>query len=398
MAFTLTVNGKVDTDCNVTEQEIRTSTPGRKSKELIIQLDDVIGIETNESEFSTSTNQSKTTKPKCLCKVHYIKRKKTVWKQETLSVTGQAEECQRFISQLQPNFKKVYDTRPKRLLVLVNPISGGRYGQSNSKKIVPLFELAGIACDVKVSDRAKHFIEMVSEYDFTTVDGIVVFGGDGSFSEVLGSLLRVTHEKAGLDYNDMNGPLTSNSVPIGIIPSGTGNGISVAQYGNYDTVTAALHIIKGNTRKIPLMAEYCEDELVGYATVVSAYGLFADMMYETDQKRWMRRARYIVMPIYSIFFKTQRLFEAEITLTGSQLCKPDDEEGKTKEETISGEFSMVAFFPAKVFGMTEGEVLVLIFRRTPSSHFFRLMLNMMKSEVVRKRCTTLSSYRSNDNY
>ncbi|XP_033754849.1 ceramide kinase-like [Pecten maximus] len=382
MPYVLTANGKADSDCIVSERELRITTQGGKSKELTIALDDVIGIETNDIELNASINQSKTTKPKWLCKVHYITRKKLVWKQNTLCVTGQVEECRRFLSDLQLHFQKVCGQRPKRLLVLVNPISGGRYGQSNSRRILPLFELARITCDVKVSERAKHFEEMVSEYDLTTVDGIVIFGGDGSFSEVLARLLRVTHQKAGLNYNDMNGPFTSNTIPIGVIPSGTGNGISVTQYGHYDTVTAALHVIKGNTVKIPLMAEYCDDELLGYATVVTCYGLFADMMYYTDKQRWMRRARYAVMPFYMMFLKSQRLFDAEITLTGSQLSAADDTEGSKKEEKLAGEFSLVAFFPAKAFGVTEGEVLTLIFRRTPKSHFFRLIVKMMKREML----------------
>ncbi|XP_069112816.1 ceramide kinase-like [Argopecten irradians] len=385
MSLVLTINGKVNTDCHISEQELRMSTQGRRmSTEVTIRLDDVIGIETNESELNVSSDQSKATKLNLLCKVHYITREKLIWKQETLFVTGQVEECERFISDLQLHFKKVHDTRPKRLLVLVNPISGGRYGQSNSKRIIPLFELAGITCDVKVSEREKHFLEIVSRYDFTTVDGIVIFGGDGSFSEVLCNLLRVTHEKAGLDYNDINGPFTTNPVPIGLIPSGTGNGMSVIEYGNNDMITAALHIIKGNTRKIPVMAEYCDDELLGYASVISAYGLFADMLYYIDQYRWMRRARYLFGIIYWMFMKSQRLFDAEITLTGSQLCERNDEEGKTTEEKIEGEFSAVGFIPAKSLGISAGEVIVLLFHQTPKSHLLRLFMTMAKREALRQ--------------
>ncbi|XP_060081114.1 ceramide kinase-like [Ylistrum balloti] len=384
MPYVLTVDGEVNADCTISEHNLRISTKGRKPKESTVVLDDIIGIETNDTALNVSTDQSKATKPKWLCKVHYITRKKLLWKQATKCVTGQVEECQRFISDLQLHFQKVYDQRPKRFLVLVNPISGGRYGQSNSRRILPLFELARITCDVKVSERAKHFEEMLSEYDLSTVDGIVVFGGDGSFCEVLNRLLRITNEKAGLDYNDRNGPFKSNTIPIGIIPSGTGNGISVAAFGNYDTVTAALHIIKGNTCMIPLMAEYSGDELLGYASVVSAYGLFADMMYLTDQKRWMRRARYAVMPFYTILLKSQRLFDAELTLTGSQLCQEDDEEGNKKEEQIDGEFSMVAAFPSKCFGEAPGEFLILIFRRTPKTHFFKLMGKMLTRDMLRE--------------
>lgn len=55
----------------------------------------------------------------------------------------------------------VCEQRPKRLLLLVNPISGGRHGVSNLKKIQPLFELAGITCDVKGEMTDKTLIYLV---------------------------------------------------------------------------------------------------------------------------------------------------------------------------------------------------------------------------------------------
>ncbi|OWF34749.1 ceramide kinase-like [Mizuhopecten yessoensis] len=379
MRNVLIVDGKI-AECTVSEQELRIVIQGRKPKESTIALDDVIVIEKNDVALNASTDQSKSAKPKWLGKVHYITRKKLIWKQATLCITGQVLECQQFISDLQLHFQKVCDLRPKRFLVLVNPISGGRYGQRNSKRILPMFERAGITCDVKVSERAKHFEEMVTEYDFSTVDGIVIFGGDGSFSEVLNRLLRISHDKAGANFNDINGPFIPCTIPMGIIPSGTGNGISSAEYGNYDVVTAALHIIKGNTCKIPLVADYSADELIGYGSVVTAYGLFGDIMYFTDQKRWMRRARYPVMSLYMIMLKTHRLFNAEITLTGSQLNQEDSE----KEEKMDGEFSNVSFFPAEVFGQAKGTWMVIVFRQFSRLDFIRLMGKMVNREMLQE--------------
>ncbi|XP_021343878.1 ceramide kinase-like isoform X3 [Mizuhopecten yessoensis] len=346
MPNVLSVDGEV-ADCTVNERELRITTLGREQKETTATLDDVIRIETNAIELNASTDQSKSTKPKWLCKVHYITRKKLIWKQATLCITGQVLECQQFVSDLQLHFQKVYDQRPKRLLVLVNPTSGGRYGHSNWRKVLPLFELAHITCDVKVSEREKHMEEIVTEYDLSTVDGIVVFGGDGSVSEVLNRVLRITNDKAGLNYNEMDGPFTANTIPIGTIPSGTGNGMAAGLYGNHDIVTAALHIIKGNTRMLPLMAEYSSNELLGYSSAVTAYGLFTDMMYYTDQKRWMGRARYAIMPLYILLWKTQRLFNAEITIRTRQKKQADDEEETEVEEKLDGEFTTVGFFPGQ---------------------------------------------------
>ncbi|XP_021343877.1 ceramide kinase-like isoform X2 [Mizuhopecten yessoensis] len=378
MPNVLSVDGEV-ADCTVNERELRITTLGREQKETTATLDDVIRIETNAIELNASTDQSKSTKPKWLCKVHYITRKKLIWKQATLCITGQVLECQQFVSDLQLHFQKVYDQRPKRLLVLVNPTSGGRYGHSNWRKVLPLFELAHITCDVKVSEREKHMEEIVTEYDLSTVDGIVVFGGDGSVSEVLNRVLRITNDKAGLNYNEMDGPFTANTIPIG-----TGNGMAAGLYGNHDIVTAALHIIKGNTRMLPLMAEYSSNELLGYSSAVTAYGLFTDMMYYTDQKRWMGRARYAIMPLYILLWKTQRLFNAEITIRTRQKKQADDEEETEVEEKLDGEFTTVGFFPGQVFGLTTGQMVALIYRQTPRLDFLRMISYQFTQQLPRE--------------
>ena len=59
----------------------------------------------------------------------------------------------------------------------------------------PVFDLAGIECDVVVTERANHARDLLLTYDFerpseARIDGVVGVGGDGMFSELINGILR----------------------------------------------------------------------------------------------------------------------------------------------------------------------------------------------------------------
>ncbi|CAI8016942.1 Sphingosine kinase 2, partial [Geodia barretti] len=73
----------------------------------------------------------------------------------------------------------------RRLLVLINPISGqGKAVQDFQEHVQPLFELAEITFNAIVTERQNHARELMKEYDLSTVDGIVIASGDGLLYEV----------------------------------------------------------------------------------------------------------------------------------------------------------------------------------------------------------------------
>lgn len=52
----------------------------------------------------------------------------------------------------------------------------------------PLFDLAGVKCDVVVTERANHARDLLQTIDFERperIDGVVGVGGDGMFSELV---------------------------------------------------------------------------------------------------------------------------------------------------------------------------------------------------------------------
>ncbi|XP_052099548.1 uncharacterized protein LOC127734030 isoform X2 [Mytilus californianus] len=140
---------------------------------------------------------------------------------------------------------KIATARPRKLAVFVNPIGGQRRGKQICDEIVvPIFTLAGIEVDVTVSEKSGHGKEFAETYDFKSVDGLVILGGDGTVSEIFNALMRKTQSDAGVDLNDHNTTLEKMELPIGIIPAGTGNGLVGILHGCKDVMTSTLQIVK----------------------------------------------------------------------------------------------------------------------------------------------------------
>lgn len=257
---------------------------------------------------------------------------------ERVHVTGTREECEALQTKI--NEKLGQETeRPKKLGVFINPI-GGNQNSLNvySKTISPLFRTANIVCDVMVSEHPKHIVEIMKSFDTTCVDGLVVIGGDGTLLEVIDGLLIRAQKEAGLDYEQPTCKLKPLEVPIGIIPTGTGNGTAKGLYGNIDVVTAALHIIRGKTIRNNVQAVYTGGKLASFSTVVVGCGLFSDIIYHTERQRWLKKARYVVVPLHLMFFKKQRLFDAKLTIfqRDSTLEEADGTSEKSTTSELKG--------------------------------------------------------------
>lgn len=123
--------------------------------------------------------------------------------------------------------------------------------------------------------------------------------------------------------------------------TGTGNGTARGLYGNMDVVTAVLHIIRGRTNYNNIQAVYSGGKMVSFSGVVIACGLFTDIMYETDRQRWLKRARYSVIPLYMLLFKRPRLFKVKLSIfSGKSTSKTTDNDDSTEAQDL-GEVSSV---------------------------------------------------------
>ncbi|ELU05072.1 hypothetical protein CAPTEDRAFT_229384 [Capitella teleta] len=238
--------------------------------------------------------------------------------------------------------------RPKSLLVIINPVSGQKKGQSVfANQVQPLFTLAGIKTEVIVSKSETHAKEILESYDISSIDGVVSVGGDGMYTQVINALVHRTAKDRGLDLNDIEVDLGQLPLRIGIIPSGiflsasvafaivkyvsgTGQGCIRMLTGRFDPVTAAMHIILGTETEVNLVSVHSGSQLVFYGSMLACFGFFGETIKESESRRKLGRLRYPVCMLKSLMKFNKHEIEVQVrscsqpdsweTLSGSYVC------------------------------------------------------------------------------
>ncbi|OWF48850.1 ceramide kinase-like protein isoform X2 [Mizuhopecten yessoensis] len=200
-------------------------------------------------------------------------------------------------------------SKPRRLLVFINPISGRKKGTTvYRKQLSPLFRICGIDVDVVVTKRRRHISSVLEKYDLSSIDGIVTVGGDGLYSECMDALLRKQHQNSEIEL-DTATP-TMSDIPVGIIPAGTGNVLVEFLHGNKDIETAVLHIIKGKTSRSNVAGLYENRKLTVFAGLVLGFGLCGEMVRDCEKMRWLGPTRHSA-PLKAFF--QRRTIDLEVT-------------------------------------------------------------------------------------
>ena len=116
----------------------------------------------------------------------------------------------------------------------------GRAERDYHEKAAPVFDRAGIVCDVQVTAHKDHGIAIVRDTDMSRYDGVVSVGGDGLLVEVLQGML------ARPDWQH-----TLATVPVAPLPGGSGNGLvaSLCRLAGekFDWVSMAYIIARGQS-------------------------------------------------------------------------------------------------------------------------------------------------------
>lgn len=104
----------------------------------------------------------------------------------------------------------------RKVLVLLNPKSGsGKARETFQKTVAPVFVEAEIPFELHVTKHANFAREFVRNRDIYAWRSIVVVGGDGIYFEVINGLFERPDWESAIE-----------SMPIGIIPCGSGNGLA----------------------------------------------------------------------------------------------------------------------------------------------------------------------------
>ncbi|CAG8455818.1 9277_t:CDS:10 [Paraglomus brasilianum] len=172
--------------------------------------------------------------------------------------------------------------RGKRFKVIINPFSGtGKASETFHKEVKPLFEAAGSTWDITLTERKNHAKEIAQTLALSMYDAIVTVSGDGIVHELINGLLS-------------RPDAAEITIPIGCIPGGSGNGISVSLTGNkygYSASYSALGVIKGKSFKMDICS-ITQGENRYFSFISQTYGIVADCDLGTEHLRWMGDLRF----------------------------------------------------------------------------------------------------------
>ncbi|KAM4618532.1 ceramide kinase-like isoform 1-T1 [Polymixia lowei] len=201
--------------------------------------------------------------------------------------------CQLWVSTIREQLASLA-SRPKHLLVYINPYGGKRQGKRiYEQKVAPLFARANISTHVIVTEYANHARDHLrTEAELKKYDGVVCVGGDGMFSEIVHGLIWRTQSDNGVDQNCPEESLVPCTLRIGIIPAGSTDCICFATVGANDPVTSALHIIVGDAQSMDVCSVHHNNSLLRYSVSLLGYGFYGDVLTDSERKRWMGPARY----------------------------------------------------------------------------------------------------------
>lgn len=226
--------------------------------------------------------------------VHCVKRARHHrWKWARVTFWSADEQlCQLWLQTLRELLENL-TSRPKHLLVFINPFGGKGQGKHiYEKKVAPLFTLASITTEIIVTEHANQAKDTLYEINTDSYDGIVCVGGDGMFSEVLHGVIGKTQQRAGVDPNHPRAVLVPSTLRIGIIPAGSTDCVCYSTVGTNDAETSALHIIIGDSLAIDVSSVHHNSTLLRYSVSLLGYGFYGDLIKDSEKKRWMGLVRY----------------------------------------------------------------------------------------------------------
>ncbi|KAI3387428.1 hypothetical protein SNEBB_000959 [Seison nebaliae] len=186
--------------------------------------------------------------------------------------------------------------RPKKLLIICNPKSGNRSGKNVLKKSMKHFQNFQIIVESILTEYRGFISRYLTDNQdrLETFDGIIIIGGDGTYSELINSL------------EDLQ---LMGRFPIGIIPSGSTDATISSIHGTNDFLHSILQIVLGNQIEVDVFqvrefnATTNENDNCQLATNSVTYGFFGDTCYFSEKKfKFFRKFRYTLAGIRVMLF------------------------------------------------------------------------------------------------
>ena len=203
-----------------------------------------------------------------------------------------------------------------KLLIVANPVSGGKKGEKRLPEIEKLLNTHNLNYDLKKTQYHRHAEKIIKNTDIKKYDGVALIGGDGTNFQVLNGLIK---------YHNNSIP------PIAIIPTGSGDSFAL-DLGIRNDLDGIKAIVKNNIKSVDVLSFTSEDDLF-YCVNMVGTGFVTEVTKIAVKFRFLKSFSYVVGVLYQIInLKFQKV------------------ELKVNNETISGEKCFIEFCNSKYTG------------------------------------------------
>ena len=184
-----------------------------------------------------------------------------------------------------------------KLLLLVNPKAGRNTAKRVAERACEIFRQRGVQTEVLLSESQGHIVALATHHVGDNFDGVVSVGGDGTLFETINGLARA-----------------DSSLPVGIIPVGTGNSFA-KDLGIHSLETAVDRICQGRTRQVDLGQFSCGSASYYFINVLG-FGFVADVAQRATAYKGLGSLSYVI----GLFSTLRRLsfYRLELTLDGQK--------------------------------------------------------------------------------
>ena len=183
----------------------------------------------------------------------------------------------------------------QKLCFLVNPKAGKQRSEAIVREIKDVLVQKNIEFHFFNSDKEGSISEFIQTENLTGFDGICVLGGDGTINEAINGLMSSGQ---------------SQSIPLGIIPIGSGNAFAET-LGELDPIKALKNILSGASSLIDVF-KIDNREKTFFAINIIGWGMAAEVNILAEKLRWMGGIRYSVASLVTVMRMKQKHLKANL--------------------------------------------------------------------------------------
>ena len=180
-----------------------------------------------------------------------------------------------------------------KILLIYNPYAGHKQAKKLLPQVEASFTRRNIDFDLRLTDYPEHAVEIVRDTNFKNYDGIVAAGGDGTLFETVNGYFQNR---------------SKHRIPLGVLPTGTGNAFARDLDVDVSRWEEAVEIIGlGRTRKVDVGRFHTHGQDYHFLNIMGL-GFVADVTKTAQGMKFLGNVAYTLGVFYqTTFLKTHHL-------------------------------------------------------------------------------------------